>query len=93
MRPESPAPEAPRDWRQAVVIGALLVAVAGGGLTAARTYSRPAALFGSPRPLVVDVQPKGIEVVVDGQSRLRGRKPDDILRDVLERTPVPVDTV
>jgi MoxR-like ATPase len=32
-------------------------------------------------------------IVIDGQSRLRGRKPDDILRDVLERTPVPVDTV
>ena len=32
-------------------------------------------------------------IVVDGQSRLRGRKPEDILRDVLERTPVPVDKV
>ena len=32
-------------------------------------------------------------IVVDGQSRLRGRKSEDILRDVLERTPVPVDTV
>ncbi len=32
-------------------------------------------------------------IVVDGQSRLRGRKAEDILRDVLERTPVPVDTV
>ncbi len=32
-------------------------------------------------------------IMVDGQSRLRGRKPEDILRDVLERTPVPVDTV
>jgi MoxR-like ATPase len=32
-------------------------------------------------------------IVIDAQSRLRGRKPEDILRDVLERTPVPVDTV
>jgi MoxR-like ATPase len=32
-------------------------------------------------------------IVVDGQSRLRGRKAEDILRDVLERTPVPVDSV
>ncbi|HEY3341697.1 MAG TPA: MoxR family ATPase [Anaerolineae bacterium] len=32
-------------------------------------------------------------IVVDGQSRLRGRKPEDILRDVLERMPVPVDKV
>jgi MoxR-like ATPase len=32
-------------------------------------------------------------IVVDGQSRLRGRKAEDILRDVLERTPVPVDTI
>ena len=32
-------------------------------------------------------------IVVDGQSRLRGRKAEDILRDVLERTPVPVDAV
>jgi MoxR-like ATPase len=32
-------------------------------------------------------------IVVDSQSRLRGRKPEDILRDVLERTPVPVDKV
>jgi MoxR-like ATPase len=32
-------------------------------------------------------------IVVDGQSRLRGRKPEDILRDVLERTPVPVDKI
>jgi MoxR-like ATPase len=32
-------------------------------------------------------------IVIDGQSRLRGRKAEDILRDVLERTPVPVDAV
>jgi MoxR-like ATPase len=32
-------------------------------------------------------------IVVDGQSRLRGRKPEDILRDVLERMPVPVDKI
>jgi MoxR-like ATPase len=32
-------------------------------------------------------------IMVDSQSRLRGRKAEDILRDVLERTPVPVDTV
>jgi MoxR-like ATPase len=32
-------------------------------------------------------------IVVDGQSRLRGRKAEDILRDVLERTPVPVDSM
>ena len=32
-------------------------------------------------------------IVVDGQSRLRGRKADDILRDVIERVPVPVDRV
>jgi MoxR-like ATPase len=32
-------------------------------------------------------------IVLDGQSRLRGRKADDILRDVIERTPVPVDAV
>ncbi len=32
-------------------------------------------------------------IVVDGQSRLRGRRPENILEDVLERTPVPVDSV
>jgi MoxR-like ATPase len=32
-------------------------------------------------------------IVVDGQSRLRGRKPDHIVNDVLERTPVPVDAI
>ena len=32
-------------------------------------------------------------IVVDGQSRLRGRKPDNVLQDVLERTPVPVDSL
>jgi len=32
-------------------------------------------------------------IVVDGQSRLRGRKAEDILRDVIERVPVPVDRI
>ena len=32
-------------------------------------------------------------VMVDGQARLRGRKPDNVVADVLERTPVPVDTI
>ncbi len=32
-------------------------------------------------------------IVLDGQSRLRGRKAEDILRDVVERTPVPVDRI
>jgi MoxR-like ATPase len=32
-------------------------------------------------------------IVVDGQSRLRGRKAEDALREVLERTPVPVDRI
>ena len=32
-------------------------------------------------------------IVVDGQSRLRGRKPEDILREVLEKTAVPVDKI
>jgi hypothetical protein len=31
--------------------------------------------------------------VVDGQSRLRGRKPENVMQDVLEKTPVPVDTL
>jgi MoxR-like ATPase len=32
-------------------------------------------------------------IVVDGQSRLRGRKPENVLQDVLEKTPAPVDTL
>jgi len=32
-------------------------------------------------------------IVVDGQSRLRGRKSEDILTEVLEKTPVPVDKI
>jgi MoxR-like ATPase len=32
-------------------------------------------------------------VVVDGQSRLRGRKAENVIQDVLEKTPVPVDTL
>jgi MoxR-like ATPase len=32
-------------------------------------------------------------IVVDGQSRLRGRKPENVMQDVLEKTPVPVDTL
>jgi len=32
-------------------------------------------------------------VMVDGQARLRGRKPDNVVQDVLEKTPVPVDTI
>lgn len=32
-------------------------------------------------------------IVVDGQSRLRGRKPENVMQDVLEKTPVPVDTI
>lgn len=32
-------------------------------------------------------------IVIDGQSRLRGRRAEDILRDVMERTPVPVDSI
>lgn len=30
-------------------------------------------------------------IVVDGQSRLRGRKPENIIEDVIEQTEVPVD--
>jgi MoxR-like ATPase len=30
-------------------------------------------------------------IVVDGQSRLRGRKPENIIEDVIEQTAVPVD--
>ena len=32
-------------------------------------------------------------IVVDGQSRLRGRKSENVMQDVLEKTPVPVDTL
>ncbi len=32
-------------------------------------------------------------IVVDGQSRLRGRKAEDALREIIERTPVPVDRI
>jgi MoxR-like ATPase len=32
-------------------------------------------------------------IVVDGQSRLRGRKPEHLIQDVVERTAVPVDSV
>jgi MoxR-like ATPase len=32
-------------------------------------------------------------IVVDGQSRLRGRKPEHLIQDVLEKTVVPVDAL
>jgi MoxR-like ATPase len=32
-------------------------------------------------------------VMVDGQARLRGRKPENVVQDVIDRTAVPVDSV
>jgi MoxR-like ATPase len=32
-------------------------------------------------------------MVADGQSRLRGRRPEDMLTEVIERTPAPVDAI
>ncbi|MCS7062314.1 MAG: MoxR family ATPase, partial [Anaerolineae bacterium] len=32
-------------------------------------------------------------IVIDGQSRLRGRKAEDIVREVIERVPAPVDQI
>jgi len=32
-------------------------------------------------------------IMVDGQARLRGRKPENVVQDVIERTPVPVDSI
>ena len=32
-------------------------------------------------------------LVADGQSRLRGRRPEDMLAEVIERTPAPVDAI
>jgi hypothetical protein len=66
---EAIAPPVDRSRNRVAFLTALLLAAAGGGLEVARTYSGPAPLFGGSRPLVVDVQPEGIEVIVDGQSR------------------------
>ena len=63
------APAVARSRRRETIVAALLLAVVGGGLAVARASREPAPAFESPRPLVIEVQPEGIEVVVDGQSR------------------------
>ena len=65
----SPVRQADRSRYLVAIVGALFLAAAGSGLEVARTYSGPAPMVSSLRPLVVEVQPAGIEVVVDGQSR------------------------
>lgn len=64
-RHETPADRPPS---RAGIVFAILLVAAGGGLEVVRTYSEPPAQE-APRPLVLEVQPQGIEVVVDGQSR------------------------
>jgi MoxR-like ATPase len=78
--------------------GAMLGVSPRGSLALYRAAQARAAIHGRDFVLPDDVKQLAPyvlthRIVVDGQSRLRGRKPDNVLQDVLERTPVPVDSV
>ena len=78
--------------------GALLGVSPRGTLALHRASQARAAIHGRDFVLPDDVKQLAPfvlthRIVVDGQSRLRGRKPEHVLQDVLEKTPAPVDTL
>jgi len=62
--------EAPwRNWRRTAVAAAVVMALAAGGLFAARYFRAPASIGASVGTLVVESNPPGALVIVDGESR------------------------
>lgn len=67
---EQEAEEAPRrNWGRAVAVAVVVMAIAGAGLFAARYYRAPAPIGASVGTLVVESNPPGAQVIVDGESR------------------------
>ncbi len=78
--------------------GVLLGVSPRGSMALVRAAQARSALHGRSFVLPDDVKQLaphvlGHRIVADGQSRLRGRKPEDLLADLIERTPVPVDKI
>ena len=78
--------------------GVLLGVSPRGSMALVRGAQARAALHGRAYVLPDDIKQLaphvlGHRIVADGQSRLRGRKPEDLLADLIERTPVPVDKI
>ena len=62
--------EAPqRNWRRMAAVAVVLVALAGGGLFVVRYRRAPAPIGASVGTLVVESNPPGARVIVDGESR------------------------
>ena len=59
----------PRNWRRAAAVAGVLMALAGGGLFAARYFNAPTVIGGSVGTLVIESNPAGAQVMVDGESR------------------------
>jgi hypothetical protein len=64
------AEDAPRrNWRRAAAIVVVVMAIAGAGLFATRSRRTPAPIGASVGTLVVESNPPGAKVIVDGESR------------------------
>ncbi len=61
--------ESPRRWRLLAAAAVVLVAVASGGLLAARWHVAPAAPAATTGTLIVHTNPSGARVILDGQPR------------------------
>jgi serine/threonine protein kinase len=62
--------EAPRrNWRPVVMAAVVLIAVAGGGLVAARYYGAASPIGASVGTLVMESNPPGAQVIIDGEVR------------------------
>jgi hypothetical protein len=58
-----------RSWRGLAAVGIALVLVAGGGIYAARRYALPSAPGTTTGSLMVNTNPPGAQVTIDGQQR------------------------
>ena len=64
-------PRAPtqRNWKLLSVAAAVLIALVGGGIFAFQYFNSPATIGASVGTLIVDSNPPGVQVVVDGEAR------------------------
>ena len=58
-----------RNWRRVVMAAVVLITVAGGGLFAARYYGAPSPIGASVGTLVMESNPPGAQVIIDGEVR------------------------
>lgn len=59
----------PRNWRGLAAAGILLVLVTGGGMFATRRYARPSSAVMTTGSLMVNTNPPGAQVSIDGEER------------------------